>query len=142
MEFDGYLWVKGLHVAAAMTFVGGLLAETLFLATLRHGAQAGATPSLLACYRWSRSLTTPAMLLAWGLGVTLAAWAGWFRSGWLMLKLVFVLALSALHGIQSGALRRLAGGAEFRRDFWMPGTIIAVVVSVVCIALLAVTKPF
>ena len=49
---------------------------------------------------WDQWLTTPAMLLVWGLGLTLALSQGWFFSHWLQVKLVFVLALSALHGVQ------------------------------------------
>jgi len=70
-----------------------------------------------------------AILLVWALGLTLALQGHWFRSVWLPAKLVIVLALSAWHGVQSGVLRRLAGGASTRggrgsgavpSPFWPP----------------------
>ena len=54
--------------------------------------------------------------------------------------LVLVLALSALHGIQSDALRRLAGGAGHARAHKTP--VLVVVVGAIGIALLAAAKPF
>ncbi len=139
---QAYPWLKALHVAAALIFVGGLTAETAFLAVL------GQEPNLITDHHravtafriWDRRLTTPALLIVWGLGLTLALSDGWFSAGWLQLKLVFVVALSALHGIQSGTLRRLsASSAPPPAQTIMIATLL---VSVVAIALLAVAKPF
>ena len=96
--------------------------------------------ALSAVQAWDQRLTTPAMLLVWGLGLTLALSQGWFAAPWLQAKLVFVLALSALHGVQSGALRRLAGGAGRTRQQIVPTLVITI--SVASIAMLAVVKPF
>ncbi len=142
MPFAVYPWLKGLHVAAGLLFIGGLIAETAFLSALplaetlspaqRHAA------SILRT--WDRRLTTPALLLAWGLGLTLALLQGWFPAHWLHAKLVFVVALSALHGLQSGSLRRLAAGGVRTRRQTMPTLLI--VISATAIAVLAVVKPF
>ena len=104
-----YLWLKGLHVAAAMIFTGGVLAAATVLS-------ARAVPVSTVCHllRWQRRLTMPAMLLVWGLGLVLAMRGGWFAAGWLQAKLVMVIMLSGIHGIQSGRLRRLAGTADER----------------------------
>jgi uncharacterized membrane protein len=139
---DAYPWLEGLHVASALLFVGGLISETTFLATLPASE---ALPSdqrrvLCAVRAWDQRLTTPAMLLVWGLGLTLALSQGWFSAPWLQAKLVFVVALSALHGIQSGTLRRLAGGAGRIPKQTVP--ILVIMISVVSIAMLAVAKPF
>lgn len=137
-----YPWLKGLHVAAALLFVGGLIGKTVFLASLRQAEDLTlAQRRAVSAYRTGdRLLTTPAMLLVWGLGLTLASSAGWFSAGWLQAKLVFVVALSALHGIQSGTLRRLATDRRPPRAQTVPA--LTIVISVVAIALLAVTKPF
>ena len=97
-----YIWFKALHVAAAFTFVGGTLADALALA----GGQS-------ASRRWSRTVTTPAMLLVWALGLTLALRGGWFSSRWLQVKLVFVVAPAGLAG---GASRPRRGQARRRRN--------------------------
>jgi uncharacterized membrane protein len=143
---DLYPWLKAAHVAMAVIFVGGLLMESVVLwAAARpqvgSGPESTLAPFLRAARRWDHSVTGPALLLVWALGLTLAIQGHWFRSFWLPAKLVVVVALSALHGFQSGALRRLAGGGAAApgrvRDLAGP----AIVVAVVAIALLAVLKP-
>ncbi len=134
-----YPWLKALHVAAAMTFAGGVLGASVYLTTLGAGDE----PSLSAhraVRAWDRAVTTPAMLIVWALGLTLALRGGWFASGWLPVKLALVSALSGLHGVQSGRLRRLAGSLPARPGSRAAGPIILCLVA--AIAILAVVKPF
>jgi uncharacterized membrane protein len=139
-----YLWLKAFHVAAAMTWIGGMLAAGLMVASRLTGAGVQATQDtrhLDVIRRWDRCVTLPAMLVVWGLGLAMAMLAGWFGSPWLMIKLAIVGALSALHGLLSGMLRRLGRGAEqppAALRYAAPATILGVVM----IAMLAVTKPF
>jgi uncharacterized membrane protein len=91
--------------------------------------------------RWDRRVTLPAMLLTWALGIAMAMQGGWFSSPWLMIKLIIVSALSALHGVLSGTLRRL------ERDAAQPAAILlyaapTTILGIVMIAILVVTKPF
>lgn len=132
-----YPWLKALHVAAALAFVGGTLAVSLFLAAVPEG-DPGAASMARGIRGWDQAVTTPAMLLVWALGLTLAMTGHWFAEGWLQAKLVFVLVLSGLHGVQSGRLRRLAGGAVIPPLRTAPFAIGCAIV----IALLAVAKPF
>jgi putative membrane protein len=138
-----YPWLKAAHIAAAVAFVSGLLAGAIALAALRDGRfpEAASASFMQAVRTWDRRVTTPAILLVWALGLTLALQGHWLRSAWLPAKLVIVLALSAWHGVQSGTLRRLAGGAPPHprgpRGF-VPLVILAAVLAVV---LLAVLKP-
>ncbi|MDQ0250203.1 putative membrane protein [Sphingomonas kyeonggiensis] len=129
-----YLWLKAVHVAAVLLFIGGLFAQTFALAA------AEATAPLA---RWDRLATVPAMLLVWVTGATIAVEAGWFASPWLWAKLAFVLALTGLHGIQSGKLRRLrrAGGEPSAAT---PALRVAafIATAVASIAVLVVAKPF
>src|ERR1700761_4369953 len=96
-----YDLVRVLHIGADIVFVAGLLAGALVLAALSFQA----APALIkerrlvaAMLRINRVVTGSALLLAWACGLWLAWQAGWFASGWLHVKLVLVLALSALHG--------------------------------------------
>ena len=91
---------------------------------------------------WDRKVTTPAMLLAWALGMTMAVQAGWFSSRWLMVKLVLVFGLSALHGVQSGTLRRMARGANRSPPGFLRHSASAILMAIAAIAALAVVKPF
>jgi protoporphyrinogen IX oxidase len=139
-----YLWLKAFHVAAAMTWIGGMLAAGLVVASRLTcaGSQATHDPRHLdVIRRWDRCVTLPAMLVVWGLGLVMAMLAGWFGSPWLMIKLAIVGALSALHGLLSGMLRRLSASADqppAALRYAAPATILGVVM----IAMLVVIKPF
>src|SRR5258708_40341142 len=89
-----------------------------------------------------RRVATRGLVLCWALGMTLAIHGDWFGARWLTGKLVLVLALSALHGLVSGSLRRLG-----RADATPPSSRLrpapaALIVSVVAIVLLFGIKPF
>ena len=136
-----YPWLKALHVAAAITFVGGVLAASVVLGSLSGGEASlpEQTRSVQSLRAWNQVVTTPAMLIVWGLGLALALQGGWFSSLWLQAKLALVLVLSAIHGVQSGMLRRLAGGSVLRSHglrFFGPLTIGLTV----GIAILVITK--
>lgn len=133
-----YLWVKAAHVAAVLLFIGGLFAQSVAVAAGRRGEPAMAT--LVAT--WDRRVTVPAMLLLWLTGATIAVQGAWFGSGWLWAKLVFVLALTGLHGVQSGRLRRLRNGAEGDARVPALGVVAFIGCSTTLIALLVVVKPF
>lgn len=132
-----YPWLKAFHVAAALTFVGGVLAVSVLLAAAPMSASSAAAIAF-GVRRWDQRVTTPAMLVVWGLGLTLATTGHWFADGWLQAKLLFVVVLSGLHGIQSGRLRQLAGGGAPPSSRAGP----LIIGCAIIIALLAVAKPF
>lgn len=137
-----YVWLKALHVAAVLVWTGGLLAQSLTVAGAAGAAELGpGARVLIARIRaWDRRVTSPALLIVWGLGLALAASGGWFVAGWLWVKLALVLFLSGLHGVQAGMLRRLASGAEVPTGMrWTPTASAA---SLAAIALLVVSKAF
>lgn len=142
----GYLLLKAFHIAGVVTWVGGMLVAALTIAAISGPAAAtrrsGRAAILATVRHWDRWVTSPAMLLVWALGLALASHGGWFPQAWLMLKLAFVLLLSALHGVMSGTLRRLARtegspGPSILR--YVPVPIIA---SAALIIVVVVTKPF
>ncbi len=133
-----YLWLKAFHIAAVMVWIGGLLVSSMAVAAV----QASSTTTFATIRRWDRRVTSPAMLLVWIVGLALAALADWFPSAWLIVKLVIVLALSALHGMLTGTLRRRAEGLDHRPPAFLRFAPPLVVVGATAIVLLAVVKPF
>ena len=129
-----YSLLKILHITAASLVVIGMLLNSFAL--LRPLA----ATRLATLRRWDLFVTSPALGAVWILGITLAISGNWFASGWLPAKLAFVVALSALHGMQTGGLRRLARG-EAAPGFLRFSPYVALV-SVVAIVLLVSTKPF
>ena len=107
-----YLWLKILHVTAVIVWIAGVFLAAVAITIFSKIKAALDAPSRLAVLKTvrgcDRTLTLPAMLLVWALGLTMALFGGWFSAPWLMLKIAFVLLLSGLHGLLSGTLRKLA----------------------------------
>ena len=102
-----YLLFKTIHIGSVIVWVGGMLLLA-FATSVASQPDEGSVAK--AAVRWDRSVTAPAMALAWICGLTIALQGKWFASAWLIAKLVLVILLSALHGYQGGSLRRLANG--------------------------------
>ena len=132
-----YPWMKALHVASVLVFVGGVVAAAVFL---RNQAQDPTQPgsATYAMRRWDRMATTPAMLLVWAFGFELAISGHWFHSAWLQTKLVLVVLLSGIHGVQSARLQRLSRGRASNAP-WTEPLILACILG---ISILVVVKPF
>ena len=139
-----YLLLKALHIIALMVWIGGLLMQAFLLramARLPLPHMPDERNVISAAARWERRLTTPAMLLAWACGLALASYGHWWTMPWLSLKLVLVVALSALHGFQSGSLRRMAGGGSRHPPALLRHAHVFVLTGVAAIVLLVVLKP-
>ncbi|AWU96695.1 CopD family protein [Azospirillum ramasamyi] len=108
-----YIWLIGLHVAAVTVWIAGMSVAAILISALDSttAAEEGPARFLRAVGRWDRRVTSPAMGLAWLLGLTLVVWGGWGLEPWLVTKVAIVFALSALHGKLAAGLRRLAGPA-------------------------------
>jgi protoporphyrinogen IX oxidase len=131
-----YPWLKALHVVSVLLFIAGVLMVSVFLNAVTSEDKYGV---LIArkIRAWDQMITTPAMLLTWAMGVTLASVGHWFSDHWLQGKLVFVVVLSGIHGMQSGRLRRLSAGSEIQPIQFLP----AIMVCVVAIVVLVMIKP-
>jgi protoporphyrinogen IX oxidase len=140
-----YDLVTLLHVSADIVFIAGLLAAALVMTALSFQAARDLVKErrLIQGMRgWHRAVTAPALVVAWACGIWLALQAGWFHSGWLHAKLVLVLALSALHGVLSGALLRACASAPaVPARAWRaaPALALGAIVAVIWLALM---KPF
>lgn len=131
-------WVAA-HVTAVVFLVGGLLAQERLVNAIAQSPPESQAEVLVTLHSLDRTVITPALWLTWILGFSLALAAGWMTSGWLIAKLVFVVALSAYHGIRSGRIRRsIRTGTSASR---IPGAEIGIVVVMLIIAVLAVVKP-
>lgn len=137
-----YLWLKALHLAAVVTWIGGMIMLGL---TLRH-VVAGRPPEfqrlLAALHGWDRRVTGPAMGLAWILGIWMVVDAGWLGANWLWVKLVVVALLSGLHGFLAGNLRRLAGDAGWTPPPSLRLALPVTLAGLAVIAAMVVVKPF
>lgn len=127
------------HVAAVVFLVGGMFAHDRMLAAVARVPLHEQAVPLALLLRLDRQVVTPALLLTWTLGLALALWAGWFPSTWLLAKLAVVVALSALHGVQSGRVRRSLRDATPATA--IAGSGVGIVLAMLTIAVLAIAKP-
>ena len=139
-----YDWLKAVHVIAIIAWMAGMLyLPRLFV--YHCGTPAGSELSETFKQmerRLLKIIINPSMILSWILGVWLGVAGGWFSSGWLSLKLVLLLALSALHGFYVRWVR------DFTRDqnrhsarFYRIVNEVPTVL-LIGIVILAVVKPF
>jgi putative membrane protein len=139
-----YLWIKAAHLIFVIFWIAGL-----FMLPRYYIYHQEAAPGSAEEKRWidrERKLRTiiltPAMILVWVLGITLATTAGFWTAGWLHLKLLLVLGLTAYHGYMVGYGRKLAAGQRpvsgraLRLMNEVPGVVTAAIV------ILVIVKPF
>ncbi len=139
-----YAWIKAGHVIFVIFWIAGLFMLPRFYVYHQEAAPGSAEEQ-----RWiererklRRIIITPAMILVWLFGLTLAwlneAWVlGWFQA-----KFILVVALSAYHGWMVGYGRKLARGERplsgrgLRMMNEVPG------LAVVLIVVLVIVRPF
>jgi putative membrane protein len=138
-----YLWLKALHLAAVLVWVGGLFAAAFAIAAASMGSADGRGRMALleGVRRWDQRVTSPALLIVWGAGLALALQGAWFPASWLIIKLAIVVLLSALHGVLSGTLRRLAHPDAASPPSWLHHAPLLIVSGVIAIVLVVVVKP-
>jgi putative membrane protein len=141
---DAYLWVKAFHVIAVIAWLAGMLyLPRLFVyhADVPVGSPQSETFKVMEG-RLLNVITSPAMVVAWVLGIWLVWQSGYWAAPWFHAKLACVLALSGLHGYLSAATR------AFREDrntkparHWRIVNEIPTVL-MIAIVILVIVKPF
>jgi putative membrane protein len=139
-----YEWIKALHIVAVISWMAGMLyLPRLFVyhCEAEIGSKQSETFKVME-WRLLKAIINPAMIVTWLAGIYLA-WAGhWYLSGWLHLKILFVLVLSGVHGFFVRCVRAFAGdrntySQKFYRIFNEVPTIL-----MIGIVILVVVKPF
>ena len=110
-----------------MLFAGGLFLAGLTLRGALNGSQPSPARSaeLRRMRRWNLWGTTPALLIVWWAGATLASEGGWFHSPWLHVKLACVAGMSLIHIFQSWRLHRDPGKGLAVSTLWSAGALLA-----------------
>jgi putative membrane protein len=107
-----YLWVKAAHVTFVIFWMAGLFLLPRFY-VYHHATTPGSAEDRAWIEREDRARTiilTPAMLITWVLGLSLAVHLDIFRQGWFVAKFALVVALTAYQGWISAYGRKLATG--------------------------------
>lgn len=141
---DGYLWIKAIHVVAIVSWMAGLLyLPRLFVyhADAEPRSELDRTLAVME-YRLLNYIMTPAMAIAWVLGLWLAYTNSFWSSGWFIAKVVLVIGLSGFHGYLAKSQRLFAAGQNKQpgRHWRLVNEIPTVLM--IAIVILAVVKPF
>ena len=95
-----YLWLKALHILSIIAWMAGMLyLPRLFV--YHAGAEKHSSESetfKVMERRLLRGIMTPALILVWVTGLSLALWGGYYMAGWMQAKLGLVVLMSGLHG--------------------------------------------
>ncbi len=139
-----YAWLKAGHVIFVIFWIAGLFMLPRFYVYHQEAA-----PGSEEEKRWIERerklrdiIITPAMILVWGLGLSLAWITQAWTQNWFIAKFVLVLALSGYHGWMIGYGRKLAAGQRpasgraLRLMNEVPG------IFVVLIVVLVIVRPF
>lgn len=136
-------WLNALHIAAAIVWIGGMLVMAVVAGWCATQADNTARVALAGdVRRWSRKITTPAMLLLWVAGAVMVIAHGQMPHLWLIVKVCVVLLLSGLHGFLSATLRRIATGEAVKGMGAIRSATAITIIAVAVIILLAVFRPF
>ena len=139
-----YAWIKAAHVIFVIFWIAGLFMLPRYY-VYHQEAAAGSDEEK----RWVERerklrniIITPAMIIVWILGLTLASITGAWTQGWFHLKFLLVVILSGYHGYMIGYGKQLArgqrpvSGKALRMMNEIPGVVAAIVV------ILVIVKPF
>lgn len=139
-----YLWVKAVHLIAVISWMAGMLyLPRLFI--YHCDAPKGSVQSETFKVMERRLLTViinPAMVVTWVLGLWLAWQGQFFSSGWFLAKMAAVIALSAVHGHFSAAVRAFGEDRNSKpARYWRLVNEIPTVL-MIAIVILVIVKPF
>ena len=142
---DGaYLWIKAIHVIAIISWMAGMLyLPRLFIyhCEAEKGSAQSETFKVMEG-RLLRIIINPAMVISWVLGLWLASTGGFFSAPWFHAKLALVVALSAVHGYFSMAVRAFAEDRNTRSPrFWRIINEVPTILMIL-IVILVIVKPF
>lgn len=139
-----YLWIKAIHVIAIISWMAGMLyLPRLFIyhCEAEKGSAQSETFKVMEG-RLLRIIINPAMVISWVLGLWLAWTADFFSAHWFHAKLVLAIALSAVHGYFSMAVRAFAEDRNERPPrFWRIINEVPTILMIL-IVILVIVKPF
>jgi putative membrane protein len=139
-----YLFLKSGHVIFMVFWLAGLFMlprQCIYMLDHEPGSK-GEAMWAERMGKLRKIILTPAMLIVWVLGLSMAYSGGWFASGWLHVKLTLVVVMTGYHGWLVGQTRKMARGERplSEKTLRMIGEVPGVLL--ILIVLLVYLKPF
>ncbi len=140
-----YLWLKALHVLAIISWMAGLLylpRLMVYHCQAPIGSPQSETFKVME-RRLLKAIMTPAMIVAWILGLWLAfGYVGFRGQGWLHAKLLLVIAMSAMHGWMAVWVKEFAADRNTRSERFYRIANEGPTLLMIGIVILVIVKPF
>jgi putative membrane protein len=139
-----YPWIKAIHVVAIISWMAGLLyLPRLFIyhCDAPVGSQQSETFKMME-RRLLTIIMTPAMVIAWALGLWLAWVGGHLWEPWFLAKFALVVALSGVHGYFAKSVRAFAEDRNDKPPRHWRLVNEAPTLLMIAIVILVIVKPF
>lgn len=144
MSGETYLWIKGVHVIAVISWMAGLLyLPRLFVyhCEVEPGSAASEKFKVME-RRLLAAIMTPAALVSWVLGLILAVTGGLFHDAWFHAKLTLVVIMTISHVLMIRWKNDFAHDRNRRRQRFFRIANEVPTLLMIGIVLLVVVKPF
>ena len=141
---NAYLWIKAIHVIAVISWMAGLLyLPRLFVyhCTVQPKSEASETFKIME-RRLLKAIMTPAMIVAWVLGLIMAVEGGLFAQPWFHVKLLGVVAMTASHLFLNHCKTQFAADSNGRSQKFYRVLNEVPTMLMILIVILVILKPF
>jgi protoporphyrinogen IX oxidase len=139
-----YLFLKSGHVIFMVFWLAGLFMlprQCIYMLDHAPGSP-GEAKWATRMGKLRAIILTPAMVIVWVLGISMAYSGGWFTSGWLHAKLTLVVVMTGYHGWLVAQTKKMARGERplSEKTLRMIGEVPGILL--ILIVLLVYLKPF
>ena len=145
MLIEYYLWFKAFHIISFVSWMAAILyLPRLFVyhAGVDKNSEQSETFKVME-YKLLRYIGTPAMISTWIFAIMmLSANPALFSQGWIHVKFILVIAMSAFHGMCAGWMKKFARNENTKTSkFYRIANEVPTILLII-IVVLAVIKPF
>ncbi|MET0428845.1 MAG: protoporphyrinogen oxidase HemJ [Microvirga sp.] len=140
-----YPWIKAGHVVALIAWMAAMLyLPRLFVyhAGLPAGSEVQSATFKIMERRLAKAIMTPAMILTWIFGITLAVKSGYYTAYWLQMKFLLVFAMTGIHGWLSKMVKDFAADRNTRSTKFYRIINEVPTLLMILIVILVIVRPF